>query len=56
VIYVGLREQAFKADMPVMKYGQGTAASFGGLNTDRQAEEELYLSRPEKLPNGRYRY
>ena len=45
---------AFKAD--VMKDGQGTAASFGRLNTDRQMEEERSLSRPEKLPNGKYRY
>ena len=45
---------AFKADM--MKDGPGTAASFGGLNTDRQVEDERYLPRPEKLPNGKYRY
>jgi hypothetical protein len=45
---------AFKVDM--MKDGQGTATSFGGLNTDRQAGEERSLSRPEKLPNGKYRY
>lgn len=45
---------AFIAD--VMKDGQGTAASFGGLNTDRQVEDERSLSRPEKLPNGKYRY
>jgi hypothetical protein len=40
---------AFKAD--VMKDRQGTASSYGGLNTDRQTEDE-----PEKLPNGKYRY
>jgi hypothetical protein len=45
---------AFKADM--MKDGRGKAASFGVLNTDRQVEEERSLSRPEKLPNGKYRY
>jgi hypothetical protein len=39
-----------------MKGGQGAAASFGGLNTDTQVEEERSLSRPEKLPNGKYRY
>jgi len=44
----------FKADM--MTDGPGTAASFGGLKTDRQVEEERFLSRPEKLPNGKYRY
>jgi hypothetical protein len=44
----------FKADM--MKDGQGTAAPFDGLNTDRQVEEERSLSRLEKLPNGKYRY
>lgn len=45
---------AFKADM--MKDGEGTPASFGGLNTDRQVEEGRSFSRPEKLPNGKYRY
>jgi hypothetical protein len=45
---------AFKAD--TMKGGQGAAASFGGLNTDTQVEEERSLSRPEKPPNGKYRY
>ena len=44
---------AVKADM--MKGGQGTASSFGGLNTDKQVEEGRPLSRPEKLPNGKYR-
>jgi hypothetical protein len=44
---------AFKAD--TMKDGQGTV-SFGGLNTDRQVEKGSSLSRPEKLPSGKYRY
>jgi hypothetical protein len=45
---------AFNADM--MKDGQGTVVSFDRLNTGRQVEEERSLSRPEKLPNGKYRY
>jgi hypothetical protein len=44
---------AFEAD--TITDGQGIAASFGGLNTDRQVEERSF-SRPEKLPNGKYRY
>jgi hypothetical protein len=52
--YLPTARAAFEAVM--MKDGQGTAASFGGLNTDRQVEEERSLSRPEKLPNGKYRY
>jgi hypothetical protein len=39
-----------------VKDEQGTAALSSGLNADKQAEKERYLSRPEKLPNGKYRY
>jgi hypothetical protein len=54
-IYVGPpAHAAFKAD--VMKDRPGIAAFSGGLDTDKQAERERYLSRPEKLPNGKYRY
>jgi hypothetical protein len=45
---------AFKVD--VTKDRQGTIAFSGGLNTDKQPGNERYLSRPEKLPNGKYRY
>jgi len=40
----------------MMKDGHEAVAYFGGLNTDRQVEEERTLSRPDKLPNGKYRY
>lgn len=36
--------------------GQRATASFGGSNDDKQMEKEGRLSRPEKLPNGKYRY
>lgn len=44
----------FKAD--ATKDRQGTAASSGGLNTNKQVEKERDIFRPEKLPNGKYRY
>lgn len=52
--YLPATAVALKAD--TIKERQGTAASFGSLNTDRQVEEERSLSRPGKLPNGKYRY
>ena len=39
-----------------MKDRQGSAAFSSSLNTDKQVENERYLPRPEKLPNGKYRY
>lgn len=44
----------FKAD--VTKDRQGTAAFSGGLNTNKQVEKKRDIFRPEKLPNGKYRY
>ena len=46
---------AFNAD-DATRDGQGATASLGGLNADKQAGKEGCLSRPEKLPNGKYRY
>jgi hypothetical protein len=32
------------------------AIALGGLNADKQVEEKRSLTRPERLPNGKYRY
>lgn len=47
--YLPAARATFKADM--MKDGQETV-----LNSDRQIKEGRSLYRPEKLPNGKYRY
>jgi hypothetical protein len=35
---------------------QGAIAPSGGLNADKRVEEKRCLTRPERLPNGKYRY
>ena len=38
------------------KDGHGAMAPSGGSNADKRVEEKRCFTRPEKLPNGKYRY